>query len=491
MEQQIRVRFAPSPTGYLHIGGARTALFNWLYAKHHGGTFVLRVEDTDLQRSTKEYEKAIPQGMKWLDMLWDEGIEMGGDYGPYRQTERIGLYRQYAQELIDKGYAYKCYCSPEELEAERNACLERGEDMPRYSGRCRELTLEQQAELEAEGRKPVIRFKVPENKQIVIHDSVRGDVIFDSSTIGGDFIIMKSDGMAAYNFAVVIDDALMKMTHVIRGEDHISNTPKQILIYEALGFALPQFAHISMILGKDRTKLSKRHGHTAVDKYETEGYLPEAIFNFLALLGWSPEGTEEILTKDQLIEQFSLERVAKNPAVFDVDKLKWMNNHYLREADLDRVTRLSLPHLVEAGFLDSEEIEDKKFNWLKGIVDLVRERVGCLKELPKEVKLFFTDEFGFETEEAEVIMQEETAPTVVRLFMQKLKELEMLEPPAIKKIFKAITKETGLKGKQVFMPVRVALTGQMHGPDMPEMICILGREKALQRMDRTLHSDKL
>jgi nondiscriminating glutamyl-tRNA synthetase len=347
--KEIRVRFAPSPTGPLHIGGARSALFNFLLAKKLGGKFILRIEDTDRERSSRESEVNIYESLKWLGMNWDEGPDVGGAYGPYRQMERLDIYQEYTQKLLAEGKAYYCYCSEEELEKERQEALAQG-GSPQYSGKCRLLSAEGREKYEAEGRKPVVRFRVPEDKEIVINDLVRGEVAFQSEEVG-DFIIVKSDGIPTYNYAVVIDDALMKISHVIRAEEHLSNTPRQILLYEALGFEIPQFAHISLILGKDRSKMSKRHGATSVVQYKEEGYLPEAVVNFLALLGWAPEGEAEIFSLEELIKEFSLERVAKNPAVFDMEKLRWINGIYLRECSLDKLTELALPYLIKAGYV--------------------------------------------------------------------------------------------------------------------------------------------
>ncbi len=320
---KIKVRFAPSPTGPLHIGGARSALFNYLYAANVQGDLVLRIEDTDLDRSKPEYEQEIIESLLWLGIKWDEGIEVGGDNGPYRQTERMGIYQEYAQHLLDSGGAYHCFCTEEELEQERQELIAQGET-PRYLGRCRHLSPDQKAEKMEQGIKPTIRFAVPANKIYLVDDMVRGRVSFDSSIIG-DFIIIKSDGLPTYNFAVVIDDVLMGITHVIRAEEHLSNTPRQLMIYDALNFKTPAFAHISLILGSDRQKMSKRHGATSLIQYREMGYLPEAMFNFLALMGWSPEGEEQLLSPSDIVSAFSLDRVAKSPAVFDLDKLNWIN----------------------------------------------------------------------------------------------------------------------------------------------------------------------
>lgn len=394
--ESVRVRFAPSPTGPLHIGGARSALFNWLLARKYNGTMIVRIEDTDLERSSRESEENILKALEWLGLDWDEGIGKGGSNGPYRQTERLDIYREYAQKLLAAGQAYYCYCTEEELDAERQALLAKGE-MPRYLGKCRHLTEEDRARYEAEGRKPVIRFRVPENENIVVRDLVRGNVVFESNGIG-DYVIVKSDGIPTYNFAVVLDDALMGITHVVRGEEHLSNTPRQLMIYDALGLQAPQFAHVSLILGKDRSKMSKRHGATAIEQYEKLGYLPEALVNFLVLLGWSPEGEEEIFSLEQLVEQFSLDRVAKNPAVFDLDKLNWLNGYYIRQSPVERIAAMALPYLKEAGYVSDQVTADSE--WLKMVVASVQEYLSYVAEITEHVKIYFNEDFDFESEEA-------------------------------------------------------------------------------------------
>ena len=359
VEKEMRLRFAPSPTGPFHIGGARSALFNWLLAKKNNGKFILRIENTDLDRSTIESEENIKDALKWLGITWDEGIDVGGDFGPYKQTERLDIYKEYTDKLLAEGKAYHCFCTDEELESERQTLMAQ-EKMPIYQGKCRNLTQEQKTELLAAGRKPTVRFKTPENQQIIFDDMVRGTVSFDSNGVG-DFVIVKSDGIPVYNYAVVLDDALMKITHVIRAEEHLSNTPRQIVLYEALGFKLPTFGHISLILGKDRTKMSKRHGATSVEQYRKLGYLPEAIVNFLALLGWAPDSEQEIFSTEELINLFSMDRVAKNPAVFDIDKLNWLNSNYIKNAEAALILELALPHLVEAGYITAD-VDTKKKN---------------------------------------------------------------------------------------------------------------------------------
>lgn len=481
-QQELRVRFAPSPTGPFHIGGARSALFNWLLAKKHGGKLVLRIEDTDLERSTKESEENIKEALRWLGITWDEGIDAGGPYGPYRQTERLDIYRQYTEKLLVEGKAYYCYCTEEEIEAERQAQLAKGET-PCYSGRCRHLTDEDKSRLAAEGRKPVVRFSVPLNKPIVFTDMVRGTVSFDSNGVG-DFVIVKSDGIPVYNYAVVIDDALMHITHVIRAEEHLSNTPRQILLYDALGFDLPKFGHISLILGKDRTKMSKRHGATSVEQYRKLGYLPEAIDNFLALLGWAPSGEQEIFTLDELVQEFSMDRVAKNPAVFDIDKLNWINAHYIKKADPELITDLAIPHLKEAGYIN--ELLPEQREWLVKVVAVLQEYISYAGQIVDHIDIFFKDDVEFETEEACEILRDADVPAVMDSFRAKLKALEELEGPAVKALLKSITKELKLGGKKVFMPVRIAITGKMHGPDLDKIIPIIGRERVLKRIETSL-----
>ena len=483
MCDEVRVRFAPSPTGPFHIGGARSALFNWLFARKMGGKLILRIEDTDLERSSRESEENIKAALKWLGMDWDEGIDVGGENGPYRQTERLDIYKKYTEKLLAEGKAYYCYCTDEELEEERQALIKEGK-MPRYMGKCRNLTPEQIAAYEAEGRKPTVRFRVPADQQILVRDMVRGDVVFDSNNIG-DFVIVKSDGIPTYNYAVVIDDALMHITHVIRAEEHLSNTPRQCLVYDALGFEKPVFGHISLILGKDHTKMSKRHGATSVDQYRQLGYLPEGIVNFLALLGWAPNSEQEIFSIDELIKEFSMERVAKNPAVFDIDKLNWINQHYMRQLDDEAFFAAAKPHMIAAGYMTGEETGDK-LAWLKKVVATSKDHVSFAAQIPAGVEMYFNDEFGFENDEAAAVLQAETVPTVIGMLLEELPKLEVLDGAAVKALFKTIQKTTKLKGKDVFMPIRVALTGNQHGPELAEMVPLLGIERTEKRIRASL-----
>jgi nondiscriminating glutamyl-tRNA synthetase len=480
MQQELRVRFAPSPTGPFHIGGARSALFNWLLARKAGGKLILRIEDTDLERSTKESEENIKASLRWLGIEWDEGIDAGGEYGPYRQTERLDIYRQYTEKLLAGGQAYHCYCSEEELDTERQAQMNKGEN-PHYTGRCRNLSQADRERFIAEGRKPTVRFRVPDNQQIVFKDMVRDTVSFESNGVG-DFVIVKSDGIPVYNYAVVLDDALMKITHVIRAEEHLSNTPRQILLYQALNLPLPQFGHISLILGKDRSKMSKRHGATSVEQYKNLGYLPEGLVNFLALLGWAPPGEQEIFSPAELIEQFSMDRVAKNPAVFDIDKLNHINAHYIKQASPELVTELALPHLKAAGYI-GEELNAGQREWLVKVVAELQGYISYAAQIIEHIDVFFNDAIDFESEEAHDIMKDADIPRVMEAFKNRLTALETVEPAAVQAILKGITKELKLGGKKVYMPVRIAITGKMHGPELINLIPLIGRERTLARMD--------
>lgn len=479
MNQLEKVRFAPSPTGHLHIGGARTALFNYLEAKNKGGTFLLRIEDTDAARSTQESEDVIVEDLRWLGIDWNEGIEVGGDHGPYRCTERPEIYKQHLDALLEQGKAYKCYCSAEETEAEREAQRAKGE-MPRYAGKCRNLSKEQIEAYEAEGRIPTVRFRVPEDTDIVIHDKVRGEVVFESNGVG-DYIIAKADGTPVYNFAVTIDDHLMEVTTVIRGEEHLSNTPRQVLIYDAFGWEPPKFAHVSLILGEDRSKMSKRHGSTHVDQYRNKGYLPEAIVNFLALLGWSPEGEEEIFSLKELEEMFTLDRVSKNPAVFDVKKLNWINGQYIRASDLDYITKLCIPYLLEAGLVTDKDVEDR-YDWIKMLVSATRGNLDYLAQITDHVGIFFGDTAELEDDQAKEVMALEHVTAVLESFKEKVVAADEIDLAFAKSVFKEVQKDTGIKGKNLFMTVRVALTGQCHGPEMPDIIQILGKDGMVKRI---------
>ena len=469
--KRLRVRFAPSPTGPLHIGGARSALFNYLLAKHENGDFIVRMEDTDRDRSTPESEENIKASLRWLGIDWNEGVDIGGPYAPFRQMERLETYRVAAEKLLEAGLAYYCYCSEEELEAQRQELIAKGET-PRYLGNCRELSDAQKAVYEAEGRKPVIRFRVPAGKDLPIEDGVRGRVVFNSDEIGGDFVIVKSDGIPTYNFAVVVDDHLMEISHVIRGEEHLSNTPRQLLLYEALGWEAPQFAHISLILGEDHSKMSKRHGSVSVVNYQKEGYLAPALVNFLALLGWSPEAEEEFFTMAQLEEQFSLDRVSKSPAVFDVQKLRWINSQYLR----------ALPPAELAAGLAPYAGPDFAGDRLLLLAETFANHLETFADIQGYLPLIEGAEKPELTAEAAEVMAAESVPGLVALFAEKIAAMETIEPAAVKTAIKACGKELGLKGAGLFMPLRIALTGSQHGPDIDKLAALMGKEIILARL---------
>ncbi|KML23376.1 glutamate--tRNA ligase [Priestia aryabhattai] len=481
MSSEVRVRYAPSPTGHLHIGNARTALFNYLFARNQNGKFIIRIEDTDQKRNIEGGEESQLRYLKWLGIEWDESIDVGGEYGPYRQSERTEIYQKYTEELLEKGLAYHCYCTSEELEKEREE-QQANSQMPRYSGKCRNLTAEQRAELEAEGREPSIRFRVPSNTEIKWNDIVKDEVSFESEGIG-DFVIVKKDGTPTYNYAVAIDDYLMKMTHVLRGDDHISNTPKQILVYEALGWTPPVFGHMTLIVNENRRKLSKRDESIIqfIEQYKELGYLPEALFNFITMLGWSPVGEEEIFSKEQFIEIFDPARLSKSPALFDTSKLRWMNNQYMKQLDLDEVVALSVPHLVKAGKV--EETRDAETEqWVRDLVALYQEQMSFGAEIVELTEMFFKKEIDY-SEEAKAVLSEEQVLEVLKAFAEEISSLEEFSADEIKAATKAVQKATGQKGKKLFMPIRVATTGETHGPELPKAISLLGKETVLARLE--------
>ncbi|WP_042453909.1 glutamate--tRNA ligase [Neobacillus dielmonensis] len=484
MSNDIRVRYAPSPTGHLHIGNARTALFNYLFARSQGGKFIIRIEDTDTKRNIEGGEQSQLKYLKWLGMDWDESVDVGGEYGPYRQSERNHIYQTYTNQLIEKGLAYKCYCTEEELEQEREAQIERGET-PHYSGKCRHLTAEDRDRLEKEGRKPSIRFVVPQDQTYTFDDIVKGHVSFDSEGMG-DWVIVKKDGMPTYNYAVVIDDHLMEISHVLRGDDHISNTPKQLMIYQALGWEPPIFGHMTLIVNESRKKLSKRDESIIqfIEQYEELGYLPEALFNFIALLGWSPAGEEEIFSREEFIKIFDASRLSKSPALFDKQKLTWMNNQYMKKVEIDRVMELALPHLIKAGRL-SENMTEEESRWARTLVTLLQEKMSYGAEIIELSDLFFQEEAEYE-QEAKEVLAGETVPEVLKAFSEELEQLEAFKAEGIKAAMKRVQKSTGQKGKNLFMPIRAAVTGQTHGPDLPETIELLGKEKVQSRVQKII-----
>jgi nondiscriminating glutamyl-tRNA synthetase len=481
---EIRVRYAPSPTGHLHIGNARTALFNYLFARNQNGKFIIRIEDTDQKRNIEGGEESQLKFLKWLGVDWDESTDVGGDFGPYRQSERNDIYKKCYEELLVKGLAYKCYCTEEEIEQEREEQIAKGE-MPRYSGRHRNLTDAEREAFENEGRQPSIRFRVQEGKVYRFNDMVKGDISFESDGMG-DFVIVKKDGTPTYNFAVAVDDHLMKITHILRGEDHISNTPKQMMIYEAFDWEIPTFGHMTLIVNDQRKKLSKRDESIIqfIEQYEELGYLPEALFNFIGLLGWSPGGEEELFGKEQFIEIFDPARLSKSPAVFDTQKLTWMNNQYVKKLELEKAVQLALPHLVKAGRINETRSEAEEI-WVTGLIGLYQEQMSYGAEIVELSELFFKDEVEY-GEEAKTVLEEEQVPEVMKSFLSQLKQLDVFSPNEINAAIKATQKETGQKGKKLFMPIRVVATGQTHGPDLPKTISLLGKEKVARRIERLI-----
>ncbi|HGK7332541.1 glutamate--tRNA ligase [Streptococcus suis] len=483
MTKPIRVRYAPSPTGLLHIGNARTALFNYLFARHHGGTFLIRIEDTDRKRHVEDGERSQLENLRWLGIDWDESPET---HDQYRQSERLDIYQKYVDQLLAEGKAYKSYVTEEELAAERERQEAAGET-PRYINEYLGMSEDEKtayiAEREAAGIVPTVRLAVNEAGIYKWSDMVKGEIEFEGGNIGGDWVIQKRDGYPTYNFAVVVDDYLMEISHVIRGDDHIANTPKQLMVYEALGWEAPEFAHMTLIINSATgKKLSKRDTNTLafIEDYRKKGYLPEAVFNFITLLGWTPGGEEEIFSKDEIIQLFDEKRLSKSPASFDPKKLAWMGNEYIKKADLETIFNLAKPFLEEAG-----RLTDKA----EKLVELYKPQMSSADEIVGLTDLFFSD-FPELTDEEKEVMAGETVPTVLNALKEKLEAMtdEDFQPDNIFPQIKAVQKETGIKGKNLFMPIRIAVSGEMHGPELPNTIYLLGREKSIQHIDNMLKS---
>jgi len=480
----VRVRFAPSPTGYLHVGGARTALFNYLYAKKNDGIFVLRVEDTDQERSTRESENSLIETMKWLGLNWDEGPDCCGDFGPYRQSERMDIYKKVAHELVEKGKAYEAYIYPEELEKIREELLAKKES-PHYNFDMISKfdTPERRAEYKEKGLDPVIYFRMPQ-KDYTVNDLIKGEITFKEGTIG-DFVILRSNGMPIYNFAVAVDDAQMKITHVIRGDDHLSNTLRQLAIYEAMDYELPNFAHVSMILGPDGSRLSKRHGATAVENYREMGYLPESIVNYLALLSWShPEG-KEIMSMDEMISNFSLERVNSSAAIYDETKLRWMNGAYIRELDEDKLAEYSIPWIVKAGYMD-ESTAKANYKWIREAMKSIQNKLHSFDEIPEKIKVFFKDPI-LKTETVENVKNEGVEAGYVEL-LKEIQDMDSWTIEDIMPMFKRVTKNSKVKSKGFYHTLREVLTGSDSGPELMYVVHLIGRNKMLDRVERLVNA---
>ncbi|POH10464.1 glutamate--tRNA ligase [Fructilactobacillus sanfranciscensis] len=487
---KIRVRYAPSPTGHLHIGNARTAIFNYLFARHYKGKFIIRIEDTDTKRNVADGEKSQLDNLKWLGLDWDEGPDVGGDFGPYRQSERRATYDPLIQKLLDEDKAYYSYKTEEELEAEREEQKARGV-MPHYEYEFAGMTEDERkaaiADAEAKGLKPVIRFRVPKDHTYEWDDLVKGHVSFNSDSIGGDFVIVKRDGMPTYNFAVVADDHNMQISHVFRGDDHVANTPKQLMIYEAFGWQAPKFGHMSLIISADTgKKLSKRDETVLqfIEQYHELGYLPDALFNFIVLLGWSPVGEDEIFNQRQFIKMYDESRLSKSPATFDSKKLEWINNQYVKNSDEDTIVDLALRQLIKSGKLP-ENPDALTIEWARKLIDVYRPQMSYMAQINEMANVFFEDPELIKGDALEEI-ENETAPVVLKAFAEKIKELPIFDKVEILKTIKSIQKETKIKGRQLWMPIRIAVTHEMEGPELPESIELIGREKTLKHLQQTL-----
>lgn len=489
-KEKIRVRYAPSPTGHLHIGNARTALFNYLFARHNKGTMVLRIEDTDQKRNVKGGSKSQMENLHWLGIDWDEGPDKGGDNGPYRQSERKEIYQKYIDQLIDEGKAYYSYKTEEELEAQREEQRAAGV-APHYTYEYEGMTADEikqaQDEAKAKGLKPVVRIHIPEMETYSWDDIVKGHLEFESDTIGGDFVIQKRDGMPTYNFAVVIDDHLMKITHVLRGDDHVSNTPKQLVVYEALGWEPPKFGHMTLIINSETgKKLSKRDESVLqfIEQYRDLGYLPEAMFNFITLLGWSPKGENEIFNKREFIKQFDPARLSKSPAAFDQKKLEWINNQYIKKADRDTLLDLALNNLQEASLVD-EHPTPEKMEWVRQLVNIYSVQMSYTKQIVDMAKIFFEEAKDLSDEEIEEIKNDD-GRGVIEEFKKQLDLIPRFTSVQIMNAIQATRKATGIKGRKLFMPIRIATTRSMVGPGIGEAMELLGKERVLEHIDLTL-----
>ena len=480
MSENVRVRFAPSPTGLLHIGGARTAIYNWAFARGMGGTFVLRIDDTDPERSTDENMQAILRGLRWLGLDWDEGPEADGEYGPYFQTQRGESYARELEKLKASGHAYPCFCTPEELEAKRALSRTAG-GVSGYDRTCRRLDPTTVEARLASGEPHVWRLAVPGDRgDVEFADPIRGAMSFSAEALD-DFVLVRSDGTPTYNYATVIDDAEMAITHVIRGDDHLSNTPRQILVFEALGMTRPTFAHLSMILGPDGKRLSKRHGATSLESYRDMGYLPEALLNYLTLLGWSLDGETTVFSPDELVANFSLDRVSKNPAIFDPEKLDWLNGVYIREMDAATFTDRVLPLLVSEGLLTGEDAAARR-DWLESLAPLVSERVKRLDEVVPMVRFLFGEGVVIDESAREKVLAKDGALTALTAAVEALEAVGPFTHDAIEGVLRTVPETTGLKAKLAFQAVRVAVTGTTVSPPLFESLELLGRDRTLARI---------
>jgi glutamyl-tRNA synthetase len=477
---KLRLRFAPSPTGYLHVGGARTALFNWLYCRRHGGTFILRIEDTDVERSSADMVTGILDSLRWLGLSWDEGPDVGGPHGPYFQSERLDIYRRAAAALVTSGHAYYCYCSPDELKARREAALAAGESST-YDGRCRSLTADEIASHEAAGDSRAIRMRVPEGATTFV-DIVHGAITVDHANIE-DFVVLRSDGHPTYHLSVVVDDVAMEVTHVVRGDDHISNTPKQVLLYKAMGAELPAFAHVPLILGPDKKRLSKRHGATAVGEYETQGYLPEAMVNFLALLGWSPGDDRELMSREELIAAFTLEGISGGNAVFNPEKLDWFNQQHLGRMAATEVFDRIAPQLSAAGLVPAvPALASADRTRLERAIDLVKPRVRKLQDFVPQLRPFVGHAIDVDPQASAKYLSDPDLGPHLDAWRARLEHVQPFDAPTIEAGLRAVADARGIKAATLIHATRVAVTGQAVSPGIFEVLELVGRDRVLARL---------
>jgi glutamyl-tRNA synthetase len=477
LDSSVRVRLPPSPTGLFHVGNARTGIFNWLFARHYGGKFILRIEDTDRKRCRPEYEQNILEALRWLGLDWDEGPEVGGPYGPYTQSQRLELYRESARLLVENGHAYYCYCSTERLADMR---LQQQGESAGYDRRCRCLTPEQRAEKASQGIIPTVRFAMPLSGETAFEDIIRGRIAFDNAKLD-DFIILKSDGFPTYHLAAVTDDHLMRMTHILRGEDWIPTTPVHLLMYAAFGWEPPAFGHLPMVVGTDRSKLSKRHGATAVTAYRDQGYVPEALFNFLALLGWAPGGDREVMSRDELVAAFGIEGIGVAPSVFDITKLEWMNGHYIRSRDRETFAAMALPFLARAGVIPAEPTAERR-EYATRVVALAQERVKVLLELPALTDFFFREEIEYDPAAVKKWLTKDYVPAALDELANRFRSEPSFDAGAIERVVRELADEHGMKAAALIHPIRVAVTGRTTGPGLFETLQVLGRERCLERL---------
>lgn len=487
----VRLRFAPSPTGYLHIGGLRTALYCYLYAHKNGGKYILRIEDTDQSRFVEGAMENLIDSLLWAGVKHDEGVFVEndkivqiGEYGPYIQSERLEIYQHYIKQLIASGHAYYCFCTKDRLDLVRDKQREEGKT-PMYDKHCIQLSKEEIESKITAGEEYVIRLKVPENEDITFTDLVKGTITINSSEVD-DQVLIKSDGFPTYHFAVVVDDHLMEITHSVRGEEWLTSTPKQKLIYDYLGWDMPKYIHLPTVLNKDKKKLSKRQGDVATSDFKNKGYLPEALVNYLALVGWSPKDNQEIFSLDELVHEFDFDRVSKTGGIFDVDKLNWVNNHYIKESSPERIAKLAIPAIVESGLMTKEEIEEK-FEWLVQVTDALKERLNYVNEIVGHMGIFFGDTVNFETEEVESIIKADHVKNLLEAFVEELNCVDDVTLEFASGIFNVLKAKTGAKGKNLFMPLRCAITGQQHGPEMDKILVALGKDKILNRLNYVIN----